>query len=74
MPHFAITGSVGLDLYADNVFIGEFIPPVSIPNKAYESVLTIRGERCEREITINLPLYSDLGELYIGIEDDASTT
>ena len=72
MPHFAITGSVGLDLYADNVFIGEFIPPVSIPNKAYESVLTIRGERCEREITINLPLYSELGELYIGIEEDAT--
>lgn len=72
MPHFAMTGSVGLDLYADNVFIGAFIPPIPMPSNAYESVVTISGERCERDITINLPLYSNLGELYIGIDDGAS--
>ena len=71
-PHFAITGSVGLDLYADNIFMGSFTPPVSMPNNAYESVVPIEGERCEREITIDLPLYSDLGELYIGLDEGAT--
>ena len=72
MSHFAVTGSIGLDLYADDVFIGEFRTPESIPNKAYESLLTIKEERRERDITIDLPLYSDLGELYIGIDEDAT--
>ena len=72
MPHFAMTGSIGLDLYADDIFVGSFVPPITMANKAYESVLTIREERCERDITINLPLYSDLVELYIGIDDDAN--
>ena len=72
MSHFPMTGSIGLDLYADDVFIGEFRPPESLPNNAYESVLTIKEERRERDITINLPLYSELGELYIGIDDDAT--
>ena len=72
MSHFPITGSIGLDLYADDVFIGEFRPPEFIPNKAYESLLTIKAERTERDITIGLPLYSDLLELYIGIDEDAT--
>ena len=74
MSHFAITGSVGLDLYADEYFIGEFRPPLSMPSKAYESVCTINGERRDRDITINLPIYSDLTELYIGLDEDATLT
>ena len=70
--HFPITGSVGLDVYADSVFMGAFTPPLSMPNNAYESIVTIEGERCERDITINLPLYSELAELYIGLDEDAS--
>lgn len=72
MSHFAITGSVGLDLYADNVFIGEFRPPLSMPSNVYESLLTIKEERRERDITINLPIYSDLLELLIGLDEDAT--
>ena len=72
MPHFAMTGSIGLDLYADDIFVGAFIPPISMPNKAYESILTIREEQCERDITIDLPIYSDLIELYIGIDEGAT--
>ena len=72
MSHFPITGSVGLDLYADNTFIGEFRPPLSMPDNIYESVLTIKEEQREREITINLPIYSDLGELFIGLDEDAT--
>ncbi len=72
MPHFPLTGSVGLDLYEGKTFLGGFVPPFDMPSKAYESVITIPGERGERELTVNLPLYSDLTDLYIGIEEDAS--
>jgi len=70
--HFPLTGSVGLDLYEGRKFLGGFVPPYDMPNKAYESVVAIPGERVERELTINLPLYSDLTELYIGLDEDAT--
>ena len=72
MPHFPITGSVGLDVFADDVFKGGFVPPVDMPNKAFESVNTVGDGTKEQDITINLPLYSNLTELYIGIDEGAS--
>ena len=72
MSHFAITGSVGLDLYADDEFVGEFRPPLSMPSNTYESLLTIKGEKRERNITVNLPIYSNLVELYIGVDEGSS--
>lgn len=72
MPHFPITGSVGLDVYADGVFMGGYVPPVKMPNKAYESVLGVGDGIKEQTITINLPLYSNLTELYIGIDEGAA--
>ncbi len=70
--HFPITGSVGLDLYEGKTFLGGFVPPYDMPNKAYEAVVSVSGEKRERELTINLPLYSDLIELYIGLEEGAT--
>ena len=72
MPHFPITGSVGLDVYADGVFIGGYVPPVNMPNKAYESVRAVGDGTKDQDITINLPLYSNLTELYIGIDEGAT--
>lgn len=72
MPHFPITGSVGLDVYADGVFMGGYVPPVKMPNKAYESVHGVGDGIKEQTITINLPLYSNLTELYIGIDEGAA--
>ncbi len=72
MPHFPITGSVGLDLYEGRCFLGGFVPPFDMPSGAYESVIAIQGEKRERELTINLPTYSDLTALYIGLDEDAS--
>lgn len=69
MPHFALTGSIGLDMYADNVHVGTFVPPFDITD-GYESVRDL-GDYKEREITINLPLYSEVKELYIGLKNDA---
>ena len=65
MPHFPITGSVGLDVYANGVFMGGYVPPVNMPNKAYESLREVGDGTMEHDITINLPLYSNLTELYI---------
>lgn len=73
MPHCAITGSSGFDMYIKNnggeEYYNTFVPPFDIID-GYESVLDF-DTRKEREITINFPLYSDVRELYIGLEADA---
>lgn len=65
MPHFALTGSAGFDLYADGDYEGTFIPPFDIKD-GYESVVQLSGSG-EREITINFPLYSGVVSLEIGL-------
>ena len=69
MSHFTYTGAIGFDLYADNRYVGSFIPPHGITD-GYESILNL-GERTSREITINFPLYSEVEKLVIGLDGDA---
>ncbi len=69
MPHLALTGSVGFDLYIEDDYFKTFIPPFDITD-GFESVIEL-GESKKREITINFPLYSDVSELYIGISKNA---
>ena len=71
MPHFALTGSSGFDLYVGKkeVYHNTFVPPFDIAD-GYESVVHF-SERKQREITLNFPLYSAVSELYIGIEETA---
>ena len=69
MPHFAFTGSIGFDLYADDVYSGTFVPPVTIEDR-YDSLIDLKTNEL-REITINFPLYSGVKELYIGIDKNA---
>lgn len=69
MPHFALTGSAGFDLYEDNVYKKTFVPPYDIED-GYESLAELESADM-REITINFPLYSDVKELYIGIDENA---
>lgn len=38
MPHFALTGSVGFDLYADGLYAGSFVPPFGIVDEYVSSV------------------------------------
>lgn len=71
-PHIPMTGFAGLDLFSENTFLGGFMPPAIIENNAYESIITIPGEKVERELTVNLPLYADLIDLYIGLEAGAT--
>lgn len=70
MEHFALTGSTGFDLYADEgkgqIFKGTFMPPLYIET-GYESVIDF-SNKTERVITINFPLYSNVKKLYIGLD------
>lgn len=70
MPHFALTGSAGFDLYVGNEATGyaeTFIPPFDIQD-GYESVIHF-GSSEMRDITINFPLYSEVSELYVGVKN-----
>ena len=73
LSHFAFTGSAGMDLYAaeDGLdrHIGTFIPPSDMP-AGYEQVLELSSQK-ERLCTVNLPLYSNVKRLYIGLEKQA---
>lgn len=72
MPHFALSGSAGFDLYVgkEEEYYASFIPPFDISG-GYESVIRFE-ERAEREITVNFPLYSSVSALYIGLEETAA--
>ncbi len=66
MNHFAITGSTGMDLYSGTRYYGTYVPPFGVET-AFEGVVDLDGE--EREYTINLPLYSGVKRLFVGIKE-----
>lgn len=67
MPHFAFTGSVGCDMYSGTRYIGTIVPPVTVTTE-YEGVMNVPFTD-EREYTINMPLYSGIDKMYIGIKE-----
>ena len=67
--HFAMTGFAGFDLYSNNDYVRTFRPPSTTVDR-YESVLDLPNEGLQ-EITINMPLYSEVHELYIGLDENA---
>ena len=73
MPHFALTGSAGFDLYicenGKERYYKSFIPPFKIKN-GFESVVEFENSDL-KEITINFPLYSEVEDLYIGLSENA---
>ena len=69
MPHFALAGSAGFDLYADNVYVNTYVPPFNIEN-GYDGCIDIGSEGI-RDITVNFPLYSNVKALYIGLSEGA---
>lgn len=66
MPHFAFTGSIGCDLYSGTRYFGTFVPRIDVSTE-YENVVDIADAR-EREYTINMPLYSGIDKMYVGIK------
>ncbi len=73
MPHFALSGSCGFDMYSKydgvNRYEGTFVPPYNVEN-GYESILDFEKSQ-ERVVTINFPLYSSVRKLYIGLKEGA---
>lgn len=66
--HFTIAGSSGFDLYADNEYVNTFLPSADM-TEGYESKREFADKKM-RDITINFPLYSQVSELYIGLDED----
>ncbi len=73
MPHFALTGSAGFDLYTDDGhtrrYAGTFEPPFDLEN-GYKSVVEL-GSETMKDVTIHFPLYSNVVSLLIGVKDGA---
>lgn len=72
MSHFAFTGSIGFDLYADGAFVKSFVPSTNIVD-GYEGLVEL-GEKKMRDITINFPLYSNVKRLFVGVDECATLT
>lgn len=70
MPHCALTGSSGFDLYVADQYQATFTPPFDMKD-GYESLVELHGREM-REITVHMPLYSEVSELSIGLAADAT--
>ena len=73
-PHMTFAGKCGFDLYsgkgASARYIKSFIPPVG-KKGGFEAVIDI-GDKRERLLTIDFPLYDNVTDLYIGLLDTAT--
>ena len=73
MPHFTLAGSAGFDVYRNDGngedYVRTLMPPFNIED-GYESLISFEDE-VMRDVTINFPLYSEVKELYIGLDEDA---
>ncbi|MBO5852244.1 MAG: SGNH/GDSL hydrolase family protein [Clostridia bacterium] len=73
MPHFALTGSAGFDLYEKTddkqKYVASFVPAFDI-GETISGIINFEDSKM-REITINFPLYSEVLEVYIGLQETA---
>ncbi|MBR5446662.1 MAG: hypothetical protein IKV57_11100 [Clostridia bacterium] len=67
LPLFAFSGSIGCDLYGGKRYFGTYIPPIDVTDH-YEGVVDIFDPE-EREYTINMPLYSGVDKVYVGLKE-----
>ncbi|MBR5473341.1 MAG: hypothetical protein IKU82_05070 [Clostridia bacterium] len=67
---FSITGLLGCDVYSGKQYFGTIIPPLDTENE-YENVINIPNPQ-EREYTINMPIYSCVHKVYIGIKEGST--
>ena len=70
MPHFALSGSAGFDLYMNGRHVYTYQPPYDITD-GYEGIRDILGNEM-KEIEINFPLYSDVSALFIGLKEGSA--
>lgn len=80
VPHMATTGSSCFDLYVDGHYFNVFRPGIDANGRysddksmdgGFASGYTLKGEKKMREILIHFPLYNEVTNVYIGLEEDA---
>lgn len=75
MPHITATGQSGLDLYITenhkSTYVQSLMPAFKKGENgcSYESIAYVSGEM--HTYTMNMPLYSDVKAIYIGLDPDA---
>lgn len=76
-PHMNYVLKRGFDAYEKKEdgtwdFVGAFMPKVE-ENEGYESVIHFETRRT-RDLMVNFPLFSEIHDLYIGVQQDATLT
>lgn len=67
-----LTGTTGLDVYADGKYAGTFQAPYELRDGGvFESAVNL-PDRSLRVITVNMPSYANLLELEIGVDERAA--
>lgn len=82
MPHQALTGSSGFDMYLDGSFFKSFVPPIDYQGGFMPHFDISGGYGAEidtfsaeaKQVTIFFPTYNDVAELYVGLEPGAELT
>ena len=67
---FSVTGIMGCDVYSGKRYYCTIIPPLDTVAE-YENVVDI-PDPCEREYTVNMPIYSCVHKIYIGIKEGST--
>ena len=72
--HMTRLGVRGFDLYVDgdegSTFYGSFVPPQNMDG-GFEAVIEFKDKE-RRSLTLNMPLYNGVTDLYIGLQKGAS--
>jgi hypothetical protein len=71
--HMPQTGTGGFTVYADDTYYNTFIPPLPVPgtaDKGYAGIMDFPDKK-KRDITIYFPLYNEVNELSLGLEEKA---
>lgn len=79
IPTMPMVGIAGFDLYADGEYCNSFRPGINLDGDFDEVVLSDNGftsgytfrTRKMRELLIHFPLYNDVDQVFIALEDDA---
>ncbi len=71
IPIMPLSGTCGIDVYADGDFCGLLRPNADNPEPHISAIINMRSEG-EHLIEINFPLYSGIEEMLIGIDENAT--
>lgn len=71
MNHMPLSGMSGADFYIDRIFRGA-VRPENAGQTEYEG--GINKENKMQQVTVNLPLYNGVKEIYIGVDEHAVVT